>query len=929
MISAGGILRAVVSAMVLLGFAAVGFLAGGVAGVVVSYPEDLPEIPDLANYRPKTVTTFYSDEGTIIGVFYRQKRFVIDLDSVPFHVSHAFIAAEDSRFFEHNGVDWKGVARAAYKNAVALKVQEGASTITQQVARHVLLTRDKRISRKIKEILLARKIEKLWGKQKILYVYLNEIYLGDQCYGIEAAARNYFDKHVEQLSIAEAALLAGIVPSPSRYNPFKNKRMATIKQRLILKNMLQCRVITKDEYDKALTEKLKFRSRVDRPFDIVPDFTEAVRRYVIKKYGEARLYQEGLKVYTTCRLEDQQRAFRALKKGLDEVKDRQKRHNVLRKIKKEDITTFLAGRSKPALTVGDVYQGLVTRVSQVSKATRLHVSLDERVHGFVDLPKHSSAYKVGHLLSLKLEKHEKGEPVFVQAEDPLLQGALVCIENETGFVRALVGGSSRDRFQFNRATQAKRQPGSSFKPIIYAAALEHFGYTPATVIVDEPVVVELKGREERWTPSNADRTFLGPVSLRRALQESRNICTIKILMDVGFEPVIQLARQMGIRSKLEKNLSLCLGTSETSLYELTSAYTVFPNAGVYLDPVLVKKIEDRYGNTLEDNTKIAKLDEKFVPEPSLLGKAGQATATPYLLKALARVEKNKGDCTSTEELTQTWPNDGKHAGSSGQYKRPPQSLQTVTDPSVCPPAPRMERPALSPQTAYIMTSLLQGVVRSGTGSKLAKYIKRTDLCGKTGTTDNAEDAWFVGYNRNYTTGVWVGFDDNRPLGGEETGARAALPIWAYFMNGMLEGIAQEKYPVPENLVRRGMSTIVFEKGIGPVFGTAVEPVYAPLFGKALAVSPLDNLAAIQMALAEAEQKRQQQAMAGSPYEATYVPNRHGIAPIVPGSVPPLPNAATENLPNPLPRSQPVYPSTWPGGTKVQPTPASTGVNTRQ
>ncbi|MFC1835192.1 transglycosylase domain-containing protein [Thermodesulfobacteriota bacterium] len=281
MISAGGLLRFVFSALVLIGLAPVSFLAGGVTGVIARCTDELPEIPELAKYRPKIVTTCYADGGTIIGVFYKQKRFVVALDRIPFHVLHAFIAAEDRRFFDHYGIDWQGIARAVYKNVMAFKFQQGASTITQQVARHVLLTNDKRISRKIKEMLLARKIEQLWGKQKILFVYLNEIYLGDQCYGIEAAARNYFDKHVTELSIAEAALLAGIVPSPSKYNPFKNRHMSLVKQRLVLGNMLTCGAITKEEYEKALREKLQFQSKADRPFDIVPDFTEAVRRYVI------------------------------------------------------------------------------------------------------------------------------------------------------------------------------------------------------------------------------------------------------------------------------------------------------------------------------------------------------------------------------------------------------------------------------------------------------------------------------------------------------------------------------------------------------------------------------------------------------------------------------------------------------------------------
>lgn len=913
-----GLLRAGGSALVLMGLAAVSFLAGGVSGVIIWCAYELPEIPDLAKYRPKTVSTFYADDGTIIGVFYKQKRFVVDLDRIPFHVSHAFIAAEDGRFFDHHGVDWQGIARAAYKNAIAFKVQQGASTITQQVARHVLLTNDRNISRKIKEMLLAWKIEQLWGKQKILYVYLNEIYLGDQCYGIEAAARNYFDKHVTQLSIAEAALLAGIVPSPSNYNPFKNRQKSMIKQRLVLGNMLKSGVITKEEYEKALKEKLKFRTEADRPFSIVPDFTEAVRLYVIAKYGESRLYQGGLKVYTTCRLDDQKRAIQALKQGLGEIKDREKRHTVLRKIKNEDVARFLGGRSSPKPEIGHDYQGLVTSVSQSPECTRVHVSLDKLVHGYVDLPKHSSAYTVGDLLSLKFEKYENGLPVFAPAEDPPLQGALVCIENGTGFVRALVAGSSRDHFQFNRATQAMRQPGSVFKPIIYAAALEQFGYTPATVIIDQPVVIKLNGRDEEWTPSNADRSFLGPISLRSALENSRNICTIKILMDVGLDPVIQLARRMGIRSKLGMNLSLGLGTSETSLYEMTSAYTVFPNGGAYLEPVLVKKIEDRYGNALEDNTRITKLDKQFVPVPSLREEPGQIVVTPCSADSLGQPHPPRGECPSLEDPAQVWPSDQKSFGRVANDKAPHQARKTAPVPNACQPPPRLERPALSPQTAFIMTSLLQGVVRRGTGSRVAEYSKRRDLCGKTGTTDNSGDAWFIGYNPKYTTGVWVGFDDNRTLGREESGSRAALPIWCHFMNGLLEGAPQEKFQVPENLARKSMSTVVFGKETGLVIGTTVEPVYSLFSGKTLAVSPLDSLKAIKAALAdkaikaalaaEAEQERQQKGMDGEPSSPK--------------------DADTKSLPTPPLRAPPVYRCTWPGVAKAQPIPASTLISNR-
>ncbi len=898
--------------------AAVCLFGGGVLGAFLAYSEKLPEIPDLAKYRPKTVSTFYSDDGQVIGIFYKEKRFVVDLDRIPHHVSHAFIAAEDRRFFEHHGVDWQGIARAFYKNAFALRIQQGASTITQQVARHVLLSRDKKIARKLKEMLLAWEIEKLWGKKKILHVYLNEIYLGEQCYGLEAAARNYFGKHVEDLTIAEAAMLAGVVPSPSRYNPFKNRKMSIIKQRLVLENMLTSGVISKVQYRKALKEKLNLRTTVERPFDIVPDFTEAVRRYVVQKYGSLRLYNEGLKVYTTCWLGDQREASKALKKGLDEIKGRHKRHIVLREIEPGEIPKFLAGRPFPRLSLNAVYKCLVTRVEHSRTDTRLHVSLNNIVRGYVNLPKGSSVYKVGQLLSLKLEKYENSVPVFVEDEDPPLQGALVCIENSTGFVRALVGGSSNVYFQYNRATQARRQPGSIFKPIIYAAALEQFGYTPATVIVDEPVVIELKGNEEEWIPENADGNFLGPISLRRALEESRNICTIKIIMDIGFDPVIQLAHRMGIRSRLEKNLSLCLGTSETSLYEMTSAYTVFPNGGVYLEPVLVKKIEDRYGNILEDNTRIMKLDKGLLPVPSSREKKGSIAVVPYNLKSLEKDQVPKLECPTPDDVSKPWTSVEETTPKPDLARQTP-SAKRRSDPFTCPPAPpRPERPALSAQTSYVMTSLLQGVVRSGTASRLGGYVKRRDLCGKTGTTDGTGDAWFIGYNRKYTTGVWVGFDDNRPLGRRESGARAALPIWGYFMSSLLQGIPQEKYPVPQNLVRRKIMTVVSNEKTGPMRAEVVEPVYGPTFSTTLVVSPIDGLQTVEVALAEAEVLRQQQLMAGDPQKALYQPNQGGATPVMyPSSAPPI-QPGTSAYP-----SRPAYPQTWPGFAPKQPNPGST------
>ncbi len=593
------------------------FCAGALLGAFAFYSRDLPKIPELKQYQPKTVSVFYADDGTVIGIFYKERRFVVDLDEIPPHVVNAFIASEDARFYDHNGVDWRAMGRALVRNLKALRFVEGGSTITMQVTRAFLLTSEKSIPRKIKEILLATRLEELWGKKRILNVYLNEIYLGEACYGVEAAARNYFNKPVARLTIAEAAVLAGLVPSPVRYNPFKSVDLATARQRTVLDNMLRVGFITPEQYEAARREKPDFRKEeeVSRPFDVAPDFAEEVRRYIVEKYGAERLYNEGLKVFTTVNIEYQRRAIEALRKGLEELKARHKHFAIIGRTPSRGIAEFLRDRSIGPLKKGKFYQAAVTNVTRKKNETIIHVSLNEKVKGQVKLDYAASDFRVGHLLAVRFERFSGETPFFTLDDKPEIQGALVAIENRTGYVRALVGGASGEHFKFNRATQAKRQPGSAFKPIIYAAALEKKGYSPATIIVDEPVVIELEARGQEWEPRNAAGNFLGPISLRRALELSRNICTAKLLIDVGLDPVLELARGMGIKSELGRNISLSLGTSEVTLFELTGAYTVFANQGAWVEPVLVKTVQDRFGNVLEDNTGVAPVDPASVPTP--------------------------------------------------------------------------------------------------------------------------------------------------------------------------------------------------------------------------------------------------------------------------------------------------------------------------
>ncbi|MFH0823735.1 MAG: PBP1A family penicillin-binding protein [Pseudomonadota bacterium] len=823
------------------------FLAGALLGSLAVYSRDLPEIPELNRYQPRTVSTFYADDGTVIGVFYKEKRFVADLEQMPQHLINAFLAAEDNRFFVHPGVDWLGILRAVGSNLKNRKLGQGGSTITMQVARNFLLgTQKKTFSRKIKEMILAVRLEKVWGKKKILYVYLNEIYLGDGCYGIEAASRNYFDKPMEHLTVSESALIAGLVASPSRYNPFKSEELARNRKNTVLGRMLRFGYVDQSQHDEAKNRQMEFRRSSVRPFDLVPDFAEAVRRYVMERYGADKLYNEGLKVFTTCKTDFQRHAIEAVRQGLQEIRERHKHFSILRSVPPEQIQELLEDRKTPVLKEGDLYQAVVTRVRGKKKETDLDIALSKKMRGIVHLDYGTSAFKVGHIISLKFDRHLEEVPLFNLDDSPTLQAAMVVLENRTGYVRALVGGSGEERFKFNRATQGRRQPGSAFKPIIYSSAIERKSYSPATVIVDEPLVVDLEKKDEteEWAPRNSGGNFLGPVSMRRALELSRNICTIKILMDVGLDPVFEMARKMGIESKLGRNLSLSLGASEVSLFEMTSAYTVFPNSGVHVEPTMVKRIEDRYGNVLEDNTEVPLLDESEIPRPTPREEFRQSGFAQGAGNVKQIFEEDLTDRTSAQDEQDSRKKAEREklanklksgeGSQEGEFDR-----ETTNAEPIRPPKPRVVRAAMSPQTAYIMTDLLRGGIRSGTGAGMAKYLTRKDIGGKTGTTNNVEDAWFIGFNPDYCAGVWVGFDEKRPMGAGEEGGRAALPVWGHFMKEILKDKTQKEFPVPPQITFMDVMTFAGAPNEGTVPKTVREPVYTPFIGRTLVLSPLD------------------------------------------------------------------------------------------
>ncbi len=790
--------------MCALGSGALGTLIGG----YLSFSEGLPKIPDLRRYRPKTVSTFYAEDGTVIGIFYREKRFPVSLDSLPPHVVNAFLAAEDARFFSHTGVDPIGIVRAAIKNLMKRSFAQGGSTITQQVTRNFLLSKEKKLPRKIRELILAFRLEKTLTKREILQLYLNEIYLGMGAYGVEAAARNYFGKTSRDLTIAEAALIAGLVANPSKYAPHKNLDTALSRRSFVLEGMLRNNFISREQYQKALAEKPCFRENLPNTYQRAPYFAEAVRQYVTARYGEDRLYNDGLKVWTTCDLSLQKKASKALVNGIRSWEERHRRPvGLVRRLKSSETRAMLAGPPPESYEVGDVVEVVVLENKTPKKRKRKKrkkekdlgpqvCSLALRGGARFSMPlAGKTRYGKNDLLHFKVTKIDGSllslEPVTL----PPVQGAVVCVQNRTGYVRALVGGTEFERSRFNRALQARRQPGSAFKPFLYTAALEWGHYGPQTLVVDEPIAVEVNPTEPEWMPANSDGQFQGPITVRQALAYSRNIAAVKVIMDVGIDAVIRMAGNMGIQSPLGKHLSLCLGASEVTPLELTAAYTVFPNMGIKIQPVLVKKVVDRFGNVLEDNT-MEPLD--------IAGTVAHEAQTAPLPRSYAahHVAANRQDWSSIPPQA---PRREVNPPASGQS--PSAGMESVLSGSFPSEAVTRRAPVrrvLSPQSAYLMTSMLSEVCTSGTAAK-ASRLGRRDLAGKTGTTDDCTDAWFVGFNPRYTTGVWVGYDTKKSLGRKEYGNVAALPVWMDFMKDALGGAPSQGYPVPQGIVFWGLN----------------------------------------------------------------------------------------------------------------------------
>ena len=583
---------------------------------------DLPGIDALKDYRPNISSRVYDDNNEIIDEFFTEDRKIVKISEIPSIIPAAFIAAEDSRFYQHRGVDIPSIFRAVFKNFEAGHIVQGASTITQQIAKMMYLSPEKKYARKIKEAILAYKIDTYLTKEEILNLYLNQIYLGHGTYGVEAAALGYFGKNARALTLSEAAMLAGLPKAPTTYSPFLHFDKAKERQIYVLQRMMEDGYISEDQMRRAIDAPLNLRPV--RPKDkVAAYFIEHVRRYVQEKYGADVLYKEGLSIYTTLNLSAQKAACAAVEQGLMELEER--------------------------------------------------------------------------------ENYEHG----------LVQGALYSMDARTGAILAMVGGRNFNKSEFNRATQSRRQPGSAFKPLIYTAAFDK-GMNPSTRFFDSPITFQDASQQDGlWAPKNYDGKFLGPVTIREALVHSRNIVTIKILQDIGVDYAASYAINMGITSPLDRNLSMALGSSGVTLQELVRAYGVLANGGRKVTPYFIKKIVDRTGNIFEET----------------------------------KIESEQ---------------------------------------------------AIDPRIAFMTTYILQDVVQRGTGTRV-KSIGHP-VAAKTGTTNDMRDAWFLGYTPSLVTGVWVGFDQERSLGGQEVGGRAAAPIWLYFMEKFLENRPVENFPAPQGLV---------------------------------------------------------------------------------------------------------------------------------
>ncbi len=734
-------------AMPFLGF-------GCLVGAYFYVSSILPKVETLSDYQPPLITRIYADDGSIIAEYSRERRILVPFEKIPKQLVQAFVAAEDAGFFKHEGIDFVSILRAALKNLQAGGISQGGSTITQQVAKQLLLTPERSFSRKFKEAILARRMEKTLTKEEILYLYLNQIYLGHRAYGVEAAAENYFDKNVEQLTLAECAILAGLPQAPSRYSPYRHYQRAMDRQKYVLGRMVKEGYITPDESKQAGEEEVAIKPRLNNLLDVTAYFNEQVRRYLEERFGTELLYTGGLQVETSINLKMQQAAQQAVKRNLRNHDKRQGHRGPLQVLDEEAQNQFLARQvkalAKAPLTNNSFTQAIVTgqqkdrilcRIGELDGeivigkknewAAPIEV-VDAETPATGNLGKEKvTRLPLGSVIEVLVSDSSKQPVQLMLEQHPLAQGALIAIDPFTGQIKAMVGGYDFAESQFNRAIQAKRLPGSAIKPIIYAAALDK-GYSPASIILDSPLIYENEkvdtGKLEEWKPKNYEEKFYGPTTFRHALAHSRNVVTIKILEDIGIRYAANYAKKLGIETPLTRDLTMGLGSTAVTPLEILTAYSVFANGGIIVPPTYIARIRDRNGRILE---------------------------------SIDPADFAKG-----------------MAADQRLIRKPP-------------------RRVLSPETAYLITNVMESVVQEGTGWR-AKALGRSSA-GKTGTTNNLKDAWYIGYIPQLATVSWVGYDQERPLGKNETGSRAAAPAWVSFMQEAIKQYPTKNFRIPDSI----------------------------------------------------------------------------------------------------------------------------------
>jgi penicillin-binding protein 1A len=693
-------------------------LLGIASGAIFAYAGDLPQISALDDYAPSTITRVYGSRGEVVGEFAVQRREVISYDAMAPRLRQAIIAAEDSEFERHIGLSIPHIVMAATRDVLgAIRDRitgqntrpKGASTITQQLARGLFPDAvgfqigDVSLERKIKEAIVAIQIEKRYTKREIFTLYANQMYLGEGAYGVEAAARTYFGKSAKDVTLDEAAMIAGLFQT-WRNAPTVNMDRAKRRQTYVLQRMAEDGDITRKEADEASQRPIVLATAVNQTNSIAPYFAEEVRKELESRYGAKRLYENGLSVQTALDVTLQEAANRALDDGLRRIDRRRGFRKPKRNVIAEGhtIENFRHVRWDRPMAVNDVVPAVVTNADGATiqlRAGTLRIVVDKKGFAWTGKSAGTQLVSAGDLVEARLLTVDDAAHTATGSleQTPVVEGAVLAIDNHTGQIKALIGGYSFDRSKFDRAMQAYRQVGSAFKPIVYTAAIDR-GYTPTTIIMDVPATFPGGTGSPAYTPLNYDKKFEGPVTLRHALEESRNVPAVRVMDQVGPAHVIQYARRLGLQSPIPPYLAVALGAAEATLVEMTSAYSVFPNQGVRMRPYAITKVTDRAGNVLEENR----------PEP---------------------------------------------------------------------------KDAIRADTAFVMTNLLRGVVVRGTAAKAASL--NWPLGGKTGTTDDYTDAWFIGFDPDITIGVWVGLDQKKPIGQNMTGAEAALPIWMDIMKAWI------------------------------------------------------------------------------------------------------------------------------------------------